>query len=75
MDLKKTNVVNLSEERRIQLVGTTMIHKEDPQANHELSNQKFADRHQLFYWDVNNGDLTPHHSKPPFVSIVKSIID
>jgi hypothetical protein len=23
------------------------------QANHELPNQKFADKHQLFYWDVN----------------------
>jgi hypothetical protein len=21
-------------------------------ANHKLSNQKFANRHQLFYWDV-----------------------
>jgi len=23
-------------------------------ANHELLNQKFANRHQLFYWDVGN---------------------
>ncbi len=54
MDSRKTNIVNLSEERRIQSVGTAMMHKEDPQANHKLSNQKFVDRHQLFYWDVED---------------------
>jgi hypothetical protein len=31
MDSRKTDVVNLREERRIQSVSTTMIHKEDPQ--------------------------------------------
>jgi hypothetical protein len=31
MDSRKTDAVNLREERRIQSVGTTMIHKEDPQ--------------------------------------------
>ncbi len=30
MDSRKTDAVNLSEERRIQSVGTTMIHNEDP---------------------------------------------
>jgi hypothetical protein len=58
MDSRKTNIVNLSEERRIQSVGTTMIHKEDPQANHELPNQKLADKHQLFYWDVDKASQT-----------------
>jgi hypothetical protein len=33
-------------------MGTIMIHKEDPQANHELPNQE--NRHQLFYTSLNH---------------------